>query len=60
MPVTGQGTRRPLAAMHAEREKVLYTVALHDGTGVEAPGYLGHDRRRPILTDLLAGDPPHG
>ena len=36
----GPGYASPLAAMHAEREKVLYTVALHDGTGVEAPGYL--------------------
>jgi selenium-binding protein 1 len=26
--------------MNAEREKVLYTIALHDGTGIEAPGYL--------------------
>ena len=36
----GPGYASPLAAMQAEREKVLYTVAFHDGTGVEAPGYL--------------------
>jgi methanethiol oxidase len=36
----GPGYASPLAAMQAEREKVLYTVALHDGTGVEVPGYL--------------------
>ncbi len=36
----GPGYASPLAAMQGERERVLYTVALHDGTGVEAPGYL--------------------
>ena len=36
----GPGYASPLEAMKAEREKVLYTVALHDGTGVDAPGYL--------------------
>ncbi|HMQ32618.1 MAG TPA: selenium-binding family protein [Chloroflexaceae bacterium] len=36
----GPGYASPREAMGAEREKVLYTVALHDGTGVEAPGYL--------------------
>jgi selenium-binding protein 1 len=36
----GPGYASPLEAMKAEREKVLYTVALHDGTGVEQPGYL--------------------
>ena len=36
----GPGYASPLEAMGAEREKVLYTVALYDGTGVEKPGYL--------------------
>lgn len=36
----GPGYASPLEAMKAEREKVLYTVALHDGTGIEQPGYL--------------------
>lgn len=36
----GPGYASPLEAMKADREKVLYTVALHDGTDVEAPGYL--------------------
>jgi methanethiol oxidase len=36
----GPGYASPLAAMHSERERVLYTVALHDGTGVEGHGYL--------------------
>lgn len=36
----GPGYASPLTAMQAERERVLYTVALYDGTGVEAPGYL--------------------
>lgn len=36
----GPGYASPLDAMRAARETVLYTVALYDGTGVEAPGYL--------------------
>jgi selenium-binding protein 1 len=36
----GPGYASPLEAMKAERETVLYTVALYDGTGIEAPGYL--------------------
>ncbi len=36
----GPGYASPLEAMKAEREKVLYTVALYDGTGIESPGYL--------------------
>jgi len=29
-----------MEAMKGPREKVLYTVALYDGTGIESPGYL--------------------
>jgi selenium-binding protein 1 len=36
----GPGHASPAEAMRAEREAVLYTVALYDGTGVAAPGYL--------------------
>src|SRR5438309_10049684 len=36
----GPGYASPLEAMKAPREKVLYTVALYDGTATEAPGYL--------------------
>ena len=36
----GPGYASPLEAMKAPREKVLYTVALYDNTGIEAPGYL--------------------
>ncbi|MGV0977067.1 MAG: selenium-binding protein SBP56-related protein, partial [Azonexus sp.] len=36
----GPGFASPLAAMQGERERVLYTVALRDGTGRETPGYL--------------------
>src|SRR5215212_3509795 len=36
----GPGYASPREAMKAERETVLYTVALYDGTGIEAPGYL--------------------
>jgi hypothetical protein len=36
----GPGYASPKEAMKAEREKVLYTVALYVGTGVEQPDYL--------------------
>ena len=36
----GPGYASPEEAMKAEREKVLYTVALYVGTGVERPDYL--------------------
>ena len=36
----GPGYASPAEAMKAEREKLLYTVALYDGTGVEQPDYL--------------------
>ena len=37
---TGPGYASPEAAMKAEREKLLYTVALYVGTEVEQPDYL--------------------
>lgn len=36
----GPGYASPQEAMQAEREKILYSVALYTGTGVEAPDYL--------------------
>ncbi|TCJ20269.1 selenium-binding protein [Rubrobacter taiwanensis] len=36
----GPGYASPEEAMQAERERVLYTVALYVGTGVEEPDYL--------------------
>jgi methanethiol oxidase len=36
----GPGYASPLEAMKGERERVLYTIALRDGTGNETPGYL--------------------
>ena len=36
----GPGYASPQEAMNAEREKILYTVALYGGTGVQAPDYL--------------------
>jgi len=36
----GPGYASPEEAMRAEREKVLYTVALYVGTGIEEPDYL--------------------
>ncbi len=36
----GPGYASPEAAVRAEREKLLYTIALYTGTGIEAPDYL--------------------
>jgi selenium-binding protein 1 len=36
----GPGYASPEAATKAEREKVLYTIALYTGTGIEQPDYL--------------------
>jgi len=36
----GPGYASPEAAIRAEREKLLYTIALYTGTGIEAPDYL--------------------
>lgn len=36
----GPGYASPEAAMQAEPEKVLYTIALYTGTGIEEPDYL--------------------
>lgn len=36
----GPGFSSPAEAMKAPREKLLYTVALYTGTGIEAPDYL--------------------
>lgn len=36
----GPGYASPAAAMQAEREKILYAVALYTGTENEAPDYL--------------------
>jgi methanethiol oxidase len=36
----GPGYASPEEAMKAEPEKVLYTIALYEGTGIEEPDYL--------------------
>src|SRR5215813_15181035 len=36
----GPGYASPQEAMKAEREKILYTVGLYGGTGIQAPDYL--------------------
>jgi selenium-binding protein 1 len=36
----GPGYASPAEAMQAEREKLLYTIALYVGTGIEKPDYL--------------------
>ena len=36
----GPGYASPLDAMQAPREKILYTIAIYVGTGIQAPDYL--------------------
>ena len=36
----GPGYSSPLEAMKAPREKVLYTIAIYTGTGIQKPDYL--------------------
>lgn len=36
----GPGYASPVAAMQAEPEQVLYTIAIYTGTGIEEPDYL--------------------
>ena len=36
----GPGYASPAEAMKAPREKILYTVALYIGTGIQRPDYL--------------------
>jgi selenium-binding protein 1 len=66
---SGPGYASPREAMRAAREQVLYTVALHDGTGVEAPAYLATidvDPASPTYSQVIhrttmpgAADEPH-
>ena len=53
----GPGYASPADAMKAEREKLLYTVALYVGTGVEAPDYLATvdvDPESPTYSSVVA------
>ncbi len=53
----GPGYASPEEAMRAEREKLLYTVALYVGTGVEKPDYLATvdvDPDSPTYSSVIA------
>ncbi len=53
----GPGYASPEEAMAAEREKLLYTVCLYTGTGVEAPDYLATidaDPDSPTYSQVIA------
>ncbi len=53
----GPGYASPKDAMQAEREKLLYTVALYVGTGVEKPDYLATvdvDPESPTYAQVVA------
>ena len=56
----GPGYASPAEAMKAEREKVLYTIALYDGTGIEAPDYLATvdvDPQSPTYSQVIHRTP---
>ena len=53
----GPGYASPAEAMKAEREKLLYTVALYVGTGIEKPDYLATvdvDPDSPTYSSVIA------
>ncbi len=53
----GPGYASPQEAMQADREKLLYTVALYVGTGVEKPDYLATvdvDPESPTYSSVIA------
>jgi selenium-binding protein 1 len=52
----GPGYASPEAAMKAEPEKILYTVALYTGTGIKEPDYLATvdvDRNSPTYSQII-------
>ncbi|MEL6375109.1 MAG: selenium-binding family protein [Pseudomonadota bacterium] len=56
----GPGYASPAEAMKAEREKLLYTVALYVGTGIEKPDYLATvdvDPASPTYSQVVARTP---
>src|SRR5207249_632756 len=56
----GPGYASPQEAMKAEREKVLYTVALYGGTGISAPDYLATvdvDPASPTYSQVISRTP---
>lgn len=56
----GPGYASPEAAMQAETEKVLYTIALYTGTGIEEPDYLATvdvDPNSPTYSQIIHRTP---
>ena len=54
---TGPGYSSPAEAMRADKEKLLYTVALYVGTGIERPDYLATvdvDPNSPTYSSVIA------
>src|ERR671939_575244 len=55
--VCGPAYASPQEAMKAEREKVLYAIALYDGTGIEEPDYLATvdvDPHSPTYSQIIS------
>jgi methanethiol oxidase len=56
----GPGYESPAEAMKAKPEKVLYTLALYDGTGIEQPDYLATidvDPASPMYSKVIQRTP---
>ena len=51
----GPGYASPTEAIHAPREKLLYTIAIYTGTGIQKPDYLATVDADPDSPDLLSG-----
>ena len=54
----GPGYASPAEAMKAPREKLLYTVALYIGTGIQKPDYLATidaDPESPTYSQVISG-----
>ena len=51
----GPGYASPAEAMKAPREKILYTIALYIGTGIQKPDYLATIDADPESPHLFTG-----
>ena len=54
----GPGYASPSEAMQAPREKLLYTIAIYTGTGIQKPDYLATIDNDPESPNLFTGHQP--
>ena len=56
----GPGYASPAEAIHGEREKLIYTIGLYVGTGIEEPDYLATvdvDPESPTYSQVIHRSP---